>query len=47
MFICSFIGALKLTRCNYINILFGFIGIFFAFCKSLETLMLTKNREGG
>ncbi len=47
MFICSFIGILKLTHCNYINFLFCFIGTSLAFNKFLDTFVLIKNRKGG
>jgi hypothetical protein len=47
MFICSFIGILKLTDCNYINFLFSFIGISFAISKFLNTFVLiTKQKRG-
>jgi hypothetical protein len=45
MFICGFIGILKLTNCNYSNFLFSFIGIFFAGCRSLDTFALIKKTE--
>jgi hypothetical protein len=45
MFICSFIGILKLTNCNYINFLFGFIGISFAFSKFLDTFFDQKTEK--
>ena len=47
MFICRFIGILKLTNCNYCNFLFSFIGISFAISKFLVTFVLNKNRKGG
>jgi hypothetical protein len=47
MFVCSFIGILKLTNCNYINFLISFIGISFALSKFLETFVLNKKRKGG
>jgi hypothetical protein len=45
MFICGFIGVLKLTNCNYSNFLFSFIGISFAFSKSLDTFVLIKKQK--
>ena len=45
MFICSFIGSLNLTYCNYINFLFSFIGISFAFSKFSDTFVLIKKTE--
>jgi len=45
MFICRFIGILELTNCNYINFLFSFIGISFAFSKILDTFVLIKKTE--
>jgi len=45
MFICSFMGILKLTNCNYINFLFSFIGIAFAFSKLLDTFAMIKKAE--
>jgi hypothetical protein len=45
MFIYSFIGIPKLTNCNYINFLFSFIGISFAFSKFLDTFVLIKKTE--
>ena len=45
MFICSFIGSLKLTNCNYINFLFSFVGISFAFSKFSDTFVLIKKTE--
>jgi len=45
MFIYSFIGSLKLTNCNYINFLFSFIGISFAFSKFSDTFVLIKKTE--
>jgi hypothetical protein len=46
MFICSFIGILKLTIYNYTNFLFSFVGISFAFNKLIESFGFIKNREG-
>lgn len=46
MFICSFIGILKLTFYYYINFLFGFVGISFAFSKFIASFELIKNRGG-
>ena len=46
MFICSFIGILKLTSYYYINFLFGFVGISFAFSKFIGSFELIKNRGG-
>ena len=47
MFICSFIGMLKLTIDNYTNFLFSFVGISFAFSKFIDCFEFIKNREGG
>ena len=47
MFICSFIGILKLTNCNYAKFLFSFIGIFFALNKLLDTFVPIKKQERG
>ena len=46
MFICSFIGILKLTIYNYTNFLFSFVGIFFAFRKLRASFEFINNREG-
>jgi hypothetical protein len=45
MFICRFIGILKLNNCNYSNLLFSFIGIYFAFSKLLDTFVLIKKQK--
>jgi hypothetical protein len=47
MFICSFIGILKLTFYYYTNFLFCFVGISFAFSKFIDFFEFIKNREGG
>jgi hypothetical protein len=42
MFICSFIGILKLINCNFINFIFGMP---FASCKFLEAFaLITKHK---
>ena len=40
MFICGFIGILKLTHYNHINLLFSFIGMSFAISKFLDAYIL-------
>ena len=45
MFICSFIGILKLNNCNYINFLFIYFGMSFAFSKFLDTFVPIKKKN--
>ena len=47
MFICSFIGILKLTNCNYINFLFIFLECLLHLANSWILLFRSKNRIGG
>jgi hypothetical protein len=47
MCICSFIGFLKLTNCNYVKFSFSFIGIHFAFSKLVNAFLLIKRLNWG
>ena len=47
MFICSFIGIVLLTSYYHAYFLFSFVGISFAFSKSIGSFELIKSRGGG